>query len=249
MLSPAEIDRYARQMALPGIGRAGQERLQSASVLLVGVGGLGSASSQYLAAAGVGRIGLVDGDRVERSNLQRQVVHGEGSVGQPKVASAAARLAEANPHVRLDTYDCYLTATNAAEIAADYDVILDGADNFPARFLCNDIGFALRKPVVHAAVERFAGEVTVFAPHAGGPCYRCLLPVPPDPDAVPADADARVLGALAGVIGSLQALEALKWLVGLGDPLVGRMVHLDALRGCWREIRLRRDPACPLCGG
>ena len=248
MLTPQENERYVRQMVLPEVGPAGQERLGAASVLVVGVGALGSASSIYLAAAGVGRIGLVDADRVERSNLHRQIVHGESSVGRSKLASALARLAETNPQVKLEPHDCYLNAANARAIAASYDLIIDGADNFPARFLCNDLGYFLRKPVVHASVLRFAGQVAVFAPHQDGPCYRCLLPAPPAPGAVPSCAEAGVLGAMAGVMGSLQALEALKWILGVGESLTGRMVHFDGLRGRWREFRLRRDPSCPLCG-
>lgn len=248
MLDAREAARYARQFALPGMGREGQERLKSGSVLVVGAGALGSASALYLAAAGVGRIGLVDADTVDVSNLQRQVLYGESDIGQKKTAAAAARLRNLNPHLEIETYDTWLEAANALAIATRYDVILDGADNFPARYLCNDTGFFLGKPVVHASILRFAGQVAVFHPSVGGPCYRCLLPVSPAAGAVPTCAEAGVLGALPGILGSMQAMEALKLLLGLGDPLVGRVLHYDALAARTREITLRKDPACALCG-
>ena len=248
MMTDAEWERYARHLCLPGVGPDGQERLKAGSALIVGVGALGSASALYLAAAGIGRLGLIDGDTVERSNLQRQILHGESSVGKPKLASAMARLADTNPHVILEPHEGRLTAANALAIAGQYDVIIDGADNFPARFLCNDTGWFLGKPVVHASILRFEGQVSVFHPRAGGPCYRCLLPKPPQPGAVPTCAEAGVFGALPGILGSLQAMETLKLLLGLGEPLAGRVLHYDALRGRAREVTLRKDPDCPLCG-
>ena len=248
MLDAKEAARYSRQIALPGVGREGQERLKNGSVLVVGAGALGSASSLYLAAAGVGRIGLVDADTVDRSNLQRQVLYGESSVGQPKLAAAAARLRDLNPHLEIELHETWLDASNALAIAGKYDVILDGADNFPARYLCNDTGFFLGKPVVHASILRFAGQVSVFHPAMGGPCYRCLLPVSPAAGAVPTCAEAGVLGALPGILGSMQAMEVLKLLLGIGDSLTGRVLHYDALAGRSREITLRKDPSCALCG-
>lgn len=243
-----EAARYSRQIALPGVGHAGQERLKAGSVLVVGAGALGSASSLYLAAAGVGRIGLVDADTVDRSNLQRQVIYGESNVGQSKLTAAAARLHELNPYLEIETHETWLDASNALAIAEGYDVILDGADNFPSRYLCNDTGYFLGKPVVHASILRFAGQVSVFHPTAGGPCYRCLLPVSPAAGAVPTCAEAGVLGALPGILGSMQAMEALKILLGIGEPLQGRVLHYDALAGRTREIALRKDPSCALCG-
>lgn len=248
MLDAMEATRYARQIALPGVGREGQERLKAGSVLVVGAGALGSASSLYLAAAGVGRIGIVDADTVDRSNLQRQVLYGESNVGQPKLAAAAARLRDLNPHIEITTHETWLDASNALAIAANYDVLVDGADNFPARYLCNDTGFFLGKPVVHASILRFAGQVSVFHPAMGGPCYRCLLPVSPAAGAVPTCAEAGVLGALPGILGSLQAMEVLKLLLGIGESLTGRVLHYNALAGRTREITLRKDPDCRLCG-
>ena len=248
MLTDAELARYARHLSLPQVGYHGQEKLKAGSVLIVGAGALGSASALYLAAAGVGRIGIIDADTVERSNLQRQILHGENTVGKSKVASAAARLSETNPHVQVETYDTWFTAKNAMEIAAKYDVLLDGADNFPTRFLTNDVAYFLRKPVVHASILRFEGQASVFAPHLGGPCYRCLLPTPPTADAVPSCAEAGVFGALPGILGSLQAMESLKVLLGIGSPMIGKIFHYDALSARSREILLRKDPDCPLCG-
>ena len=248
MLSEDEISRYARHFNLPGVGVDGQERLKNGSALVVGVGALGSASAMYLAAAGVGRIGLVDDDRVDRSNLQRQILYGEKDLGRTKVAAAADRLRDMNPHITIETHAVRLNATNAPAIVQPYDVIIDGADNFPARFLCNDAGWFFHKPVVHASILRFAGQVSVFAPRDGGPCYRCLLPKPPAADAVPSCAEAGVLGALPGILGSMQAMEVLKLLLGLGTSLRGRVWHYDAFSGRTREITLNRDPQCPLCG-
>lgn len=248
MLSEKETNRYARHFSLPGVGLAGQERLKAGSVVIVGAGALGSASAMYLAAAGVGRIGLVDADIVDSSNLQRQILYGEKDPGRRKVDAAADRLREMNPYVSVETHAVRLDAENAPAIVTGYDIILDGADNFPARFLCNDAGWFFGKPVVHASILRFAGQVSVFHPRQGGPCYRCLVPKPPSADAVPTCAEAGVLGALPGILGSMQAMEVLKILLGLGSPLIGRVWHYDAFAGRTREITLPRDPECPLCG-
>ena len=247
-LTAAERQRYARHLSIPGVGIEGQLRLKRSSVLLIGSGGLGSPAALYLAAAGVGRLGLVDPDAVELSNLQRQILHGQSWLGKPKLESAAARLAEVNPHVVVDLHPVRFTPDNALEIAADYDVILDGCDNFPTRFLTNDAAFFLRKPLVYGAIQRFEGQLAVFAPHLGGPCYRCLLPEAPEPGTVPSCAEAGVLGVLPGIIGSLQAMESIKLLLGIGDAPSGRLTTYDALRSSFRAIALRRDPACRLCG-
>lgn len=240
--------RYARHLILPGFGREGQERLKEGSVLCIGAGGLGSPALMYLAAAGVGRIGVVDPDVVDESNLQRQVLFGTGDVGRAKVDVAAGRLREINPHIALEPHRVRLTRDNAMDLAARYDLLLDGTDNFPTRYLCNDVAVRLGKANVHGAIHRFEGQVSVFAPHLGGPCYRCLFPEPPPPGAVPSCAEGGVLGVLPGLVGALQAVEAIKLLAGLGAPLVGRLLHVDALSMRHREIRLRRDPACALCG-
>jgi len=247
-LTAAERQRYARHLSIPGVGIEGQLRLKRSSVLLIGSGGLGSPAALYLAAAGVGRLGLVDPDAVELSNLQRQILHGQSWLGKPKLESAAARLAEVNPHVVVDCHPVRFTPENALEIAAGYDVILDGCDNFPTRFLSNDTAFFLKKPLIYGAIQRFEGQLAVFAPHLGGPCYRCLLPEAPEPGTVPSCAEAGVLGVLPGIIGSLQAMEAIKLLLGIGDAPTGRLTTYDALRSSFRAIALRRDPACRLCG-
>lgn len=248
MLSTEEKARYARHFSLSQVGVEGQEKLKNSSVLCIGAGGLGSPSSLYLAAAGVGRIGIVDPDVVEISNLQRQILHGQSTLGKSKLASAEARLGEINPHVQLEKHDCAFTSANAMEIASQYDVIIDGTDNFPTRYLSNDVAFLLKKPNVYASIFRFEGQLSVFAPHLGGPCYRCMLPQPPDPGTVPSCAEAGVLGVLPGIIGSLQAMEALKLLLGAGEPPLGRLLHYDALNTQFRQFNLRRDPECPLCG-
>jgi adenylyltransferase/sulfurtransferase len=248
MLSNAEKARYARHFSLSQVGQEGQEKLKNASVLCIGTGGLGSPSTLYLAAAGVGRIGLVDSDVVEISNLQRQILHGESTLGKSKLDSAEARLRDINPHVTIEKHACNFTAENAMEIAANYDIIIDGTDNFPTRYLSNDVAFFLKKPNIYASIFRFEGQLSVFAPHLGGPCYRCMLPQPPDPGTVPSCAEAGVLGVLPGIIGSLQAMEAIKLLLGAGEPPLGRLLHYDALQTKFREFNLRRDPECPLCG-
>jgi adenylyltransferase/sulfurtransferase len=247
-LTASEKARYARHLSVPGVGEDGQRRLKASSVLLVGCGGLGAPAALYLAAAGVGRLGLVDGDIVERSNLQRQIIHGESSVGTPKLDSAIARLRDLNPDIELVPHATRLRPDNAAAIAADYDLILDGSDNFATRFLTNDLAFFQRKPCVYGAIFQFDGQVGVFAPHRGGACYRCMIPTTPPPGAAPSCAEAGVLGVLPGVIGSLQAMEAIKWLLDLGEPPLGKLICYDALRSSFRTIALRPDPGCALCG-
>jgi adenylyltransferase/sulfurtransferase len=246
-LSSEEVLRYSRQLILPGVGVEGQKRLKAARVLCIGAGGLGSPSALYLAAAGVGTIGLVDFDVVDATNLHRQILHGTSDVGRKKLESARSRLREANPNVRVELHQVRLTAENALQIVKDYDVVLDGTDNFPARYLVNDVCVFSGKPNVYGAVSRFEGQCSVFAPSLGGPCYRCLYPEPPPPGAVPNCAEAGVFGVLPGIIGVMQAIETIKLVAGLGDPLVGRLVHFDALKTRFREFRLRRDPACPVC--
>lgn len=247
-LTPEERQRYARHLSIPDVGEEGQRRLKGSSVLCIGTGGLGSPAALYLAAAGVGRIGLIDPDTVDRSNLQRQILHGESWVGKPKLESAAARLREINPHVALELHPVRFTTDNALDLVSRYDVVLDGCDNFPTRFLSNDSCFLLKKPCVYGSIFRFEGQVTVFAPHLGGPCYRCMLPSMPPPGAAPSCEEAGVLGVLPGVIGSLQAMETIKLLLGLGEPPLGKLTCYDALRTSFRSLRLRRDPACRLCG-
>ncbi|HXA10294.1 MAG TPA: molybdopterin-synthase adenylyltransferase MoeB [Chthoniobacterales bacterium] len=247
-LGEEERRRYSRHIMLPEIGVAGQERLKAARVLCLGTGGLGSPAALYLAAAGVGTIGLVDDDRVALSNLHRQLLHGTKDVGRPKTESARDRLVETNPHVAVQLHACRFTSGNAEGILRDYDLIVDGTDNFATRYLSNDVAVFARKPNVYGSIFRFDGQATVFAPHLGGPCYRCLFPEPPPPGAVPSCAEAGVLGVLPGMIGTLQATEALKLILGLGETLVGRLVHFDALKMKFREFNLRRDPDCPVCG-
>jgi molybdopterin/thiamine biosynthesis adenylyltransferase/rhodanese-related sulfurtransferase len=246
-LSSAELVRYARHLTLPEVGPSGQERLQRARVLLVGAGGLGSPAALYLAAAGIGTLGIVDGDAVELSNLQRQVLHGSGSVGIPKTDSARARLHELNPHVTVATHAVRLDAGNALPILGGYDLAIDGSDNFPTRYLVNDASVLLGKPYVYGSIFRFDGQVSVFGA-SGGPCYRCLFADPPPPDLVPNCAEAGVLGVLPGIIGSLQALEAIKWILGAGESLVGRLLLVDALQLKFRELAVSRDPECAVCG-
>lgn len=248
-LTATEQQRYSRHLMIPEVGVGGQLRLKSAAVLLVGCGALGSPAALYLAAAGVGRLGLVDPDVVDVTNLQRQILHGGSWVGRPKLESAVARLAEINPHVRVEPHLERFTAENAMRIAAGYDLIMDGSDNFPTRFLTNDVAFFQRKPLVYGAIHRFEGQTTVFAPHLGGPCYRCLLPTMPPPGSVPSCQEAGVFGVLPGVIGTLQAVEALKWILGIGELPLGQMTVFDALQSRFRTIKLPRDPACRLCGG
>ena len=239
--------RYDRQILLPELGEAGQARLAAARVLIVGAGGLGSPVALYLAAAGVGRLGLVDFDAVDETNLQRQVIYGTSDVGRPKLTAAAARLGDLNPEVELDLHEQPFGASNARALVSAYDVVVDGTDNFPARYLVNDACVMEGTPNVFGSVFRFEGQASVFA-MPGGPCYRCLHPEPPPPGLIPSCAEAGVLGVLPGVIGTIQATEAIKIVTGMGELLVGRLLLYDALRLRFREIALARDPDCPVCG-
>ncbi|MEX1045492.1 MAG: molybdopterin-synthase adenylyltransferase MoeB [Chthoniobacterales bacterium] len=247
MFSQDELQRYARQMVMPEFGVAGQEKLQAARVLLIGAGGLGSPAALYLAAAGVGTLGIVDPDAVELSNLHRQILHGTAEVGRPKVESAAARLGGINPHVRVEAIGERFGAANALDLVRGWDVVVDGCDNFPTRYASNDACVALRIPNVYGSVWRFEGQVSVFAPHLGGPCYRCVNPRAPEPGTVASCAEAGVLGVMPGLVGTLQALEAIKVLAGTGEPLVGRLLHIDGAALKFREFTLRRDPECARC--
>lgn len=247
-LTPEELRRYGRHLALTGFGLDAQRRLRHSAVLCIGLGGLGSPATMYLAAAGIGRLGLVDPDVVDSSNLQRQVLHGESDIGRLKLESARETLSEINPHVELVPFQERFCRDNAQRIAAGFDLILDGTDNFATRYLSNDLAVLTGKPNVYGSIFRFEGQVSVFAPHLGGPCYRCLFPEPPAPGTVPSCAEGGVLGVLPGIIGSMQALEAIKLLTGIGTPLAGRLIHFDALHFRFREIKLRRDPHCALCG-
>ncbi len=247
-LSNEEIARYSRHLIMPEVGMEGQRRLKAASVLLIGTGGLGSPLGLYLAAAGIGRLGLVDFDVVDQSNLQRQIIHGTKDVGRLKLHSAKDRLADINPHVQVDTYETALRAENALDILKNYDVIIDGTDNFPTRYLANDASVLLGKPNVYGSIFRFDGQASVFFPKAGGPCYRCLYPEPPPPGLVPSCAEGGVLGILPGIVGIIQATEAVKLIIGQGEPLIGRLLLFDALKMKFRELKLRRNPECPLCG-
>ena len=247
MLTSDETRRYSRHILLPEIGLAGQTKLKESSVLLIGAGGLGSPIALYLAAAGVGHLGIIDADVVDESNLQRQIIHGTSSLGRPKTESARERIGDLNPHVDVTLHDEPFVSANAMAIAAGYDVIIDGTDNFPTRYLSNDVAVFLGKPNIYGSIYRFEGQVSVFhAPH--GPCYRCLYSEPPPPGMVPSCAEGGVLGILPGVIGTLQATEAIKILLGIGEPLIGRLMIYDALAMRFRELKLRRDPACPVCG-
>ncbi|MBI5496296.1 MAG: molybdopterin-synthase adenylyltransferase MoeB [Deltaproteobacteria bacterium] len=246
-LSREDRARYARHLSLPEVGEEGQRKLLAARVLVVGAGGLGSPCLYYLAAAGVGTLGVVDDDAVDVSNLQRQILHRTADAGTPKVDSAARALTALNPGLRVDKHAIRLTADNAVDLLRGYDVVVDGTDNFPTRYLLNDASVILRKPVVHGSVFRFEGQVSVFFPGAG-PCYRCLYPAPPPADLAPSCVEGGVLGVLPGVVGTLQATETLKLLLGRGTPLIGRLLQFDALALRFRETRLRADPACPACG-
>jgi adenylyltransferase/sulfurtransferase len=247
-LSNEEIRRYSRHLILPEFGMEGQRKLKQGSVLLIGTGGLGSPLALYLAAAGVGHIGLVDFDIVDESNLQRQIIHGTSTLGIRKTESAKMRLRDLNPHIDIATYDVQITSENAFDLIRPYDVIVDGTDNFPTRYLTNDACVMLGKPNVYGSIFRFEGQATVFSPKHGGPCYRCLYPEPPPPGLVPSCAEGGVLGVLPGVIGTIQATEAIKLLTGIGEPLIGRLLLYDALAMRFRELKLRRNPDCPVCG-
>src|SRR6478752_5336620 len=247
-LSAEQRARYSRHLLIPEVGEEGQQKLLDARVLLIGAGGLGSPSSLYLAAAGVGTLGIVDADIVDDSNLQRQIVHSTNTLGEPKVLSAKRALEALNPDVNVVTYEERLTSENVERILADgWDVIVDGADNFPTRYLINDAAVWHNIPLVHGSIYRFEGQATVFKP-GDGPCYRCLFPQPPPPELAPSCAEGSVLGVLPGIIGSLQASEALKLCLGIGEPLVGRLLLFDALETEFSEVNLRRDPNCPVCG-
>jgi molybdopterin/thiamine biosynthesis adenylyltransferase/rhodanese-related sulfurtransferase/molybdopterin converting factor small subunit len=246
-LSKDEILRYSRHLIMPEVGMEGQLKLKKASVLLVGAGGLGAPLGLYLAAAGVGRIGIVDFDVVDFTNLQRQVIHGTKDVGRKKLDSAIDSMTDINPYVQLERYETALTSENALEILKNYDIIVDGTDNFPTRYLVNDACVLLGKPNVYGSIFRFEGQATVFA-YEGGPCYRCLYPEPPPPGLVPSCAEGGVLGILPGTLGLIQATETVKLILGIGEPLVGRLLLYDALGMRFRELKLRRNPECPVCG-
>ena len=249
VLSPEQRSRYSRHLLIPEVGEEGQQRLLDARVLLVGAGGLGSPASLYLAAAGVGTLGIVDADVVDESNLQRQIVHSTERIGEPKVSSAKRTLEALNPDVRVVPFQERLTSENVDRILGEgWDVIVDGADNFPTRYLVNDASVWSGIPVVHGSIFRFEGQVTVFAPGAGGPCYRCLFPQPPPPELAPSCAEGGVLGVLPGIIGSIQANEALKLVLGRGDSLAGRLLLFDALSTTLDEVTVKRNPDCPVCG-
>jgi len=246
-LSHAEVLRYSRHLLLPEVGVEGQRKLKAARVLTIGAGGLGSPLSLYLAAAGVGTIGIVDFDVVDLTNLQRQIVHGTSTLGHSKLESAKARLTDLNPNVNVIGHEARLTSENALDIIREYDIVVDGTDNFPTRYLVNDACVLLGKPNVYGSIFRFEGQASVFYAKEG-PCYRCLYSEPPPPGLVPSCAEGGVLGVLPGIIGSLQALETIKWIIGAGDSLVGRLVLFDALKLRFRELKLRKDPSCPICG-
>jgi sulfur-carrier protein adenylyltransferase/sulfurtransferase len=246
-LTHEQRERYGRHILLPEVGEAGQQKLLESRVLLLGAGGLGSPAALYLAAAGVGTIGIIDMDVVDSSNLQRQILHNTDRIGERKVDSAKKTLTALNPDVNVVTYDVRLGADNVLDIIDGYDVIVDGTDNFPTRYLVNDAALLKCIPVVHGSIFRFEGQVSVFQPYVG-PCYRCLLPEPPPPELAPSCSEAGVIGVLPGIIGSIQALEAIKLLLGIGDPLIGRLLAYDALEQSFRTFKVRRDPNCPACG-
>jgi molybdopterin/thiamine biosynthesis adenylyltransferase/rhodanese-related sulfurtransferase len=246
-LTAEQRNRYQRHLLLPEVGDAGQQKLLASKVLLLGAGGLGSPAALYLAAAGVGTIGIIDMDVVDASNLQRQILHNMDRIGDRKVDSAKKTLTALNPDVNVVTYDVRLGADNVLEIIDGYDLIVDGTDNFPTRYLVNDASLVKRIPVVHGSIFRFEGQATVFAPYEG-PCYRCLIPEPPPPELAPSCAEAGVLGVLPGIIGSIQAIEAIKVLLGLGEPLIGRLLAYDSLEQSFRTFKVNRDPNCPACG-
>jgi len=243
-----EIARYSRHLIMPEVTLEGQKRIKAASILCIGTGGLGSPIALYLAAAGVGRLGLVDFDVVDFSNLQRQILHGTEDVGRKKLNSAQDRIKAINPNVQVDLHNCLFRSDNAMELVKSYDMVIDGTDNFPTRYLSNDVCVLAKKPNVYGSIFRFEGQSTVFAPHLGGPCYRCMLPEPPPPGMVPSCAEGGVLGVLPGLIGVIQAIEAIKLIIGIGESLIGRLVSFDALKMHFKEFKIRRDPECPVCG-
>jgi sulfur-carrier protein adenylyltransferase/sulfurtransferase len=246
-LNREEFLRYGRHLIIPEVGLEGQRRLKSASVLIIGAGGLGSPLAFYLTAAGVGRIGIVDFDVVDLSNLQRQILHTTKDVGRSKLESAREKLESLNPNVKIETYEMRLTSENALDLIKEYDIVVDGTDNFPTRYLVNDACVFLKKPNVYGSIFRFEGQVSVFYADKG-PCYRCLYKEPPPPGLVPSCAEGGVLGVLPGIIGTIQALETIKLILGIGEPLIGKLLLFDALRMKFRELKLRKDPECPVCG-
>jgi molybdopterin/thiamine biosynthesis adenylyltransferase/rhodanese-related sulfurtransferase len=247
-LNNEEIRRYSRHLILPEVGLAGQKKIKAASVLCIGAGGLGSPIAMYLAAAGIGKIGIVDFDVVDYSNLQRQILHSDADVGHPKAVSAKETIAGINPYCEVVIHNTAINSGNAFELIRPYDIVVDGTDNFPTRYLTNDACVLLKKPNVYGSIFRFEGQASVFAPHLGGPCYRCLYPEPPPPGMVPSCAEGGVLGVLPGIIGCIQATEILKLAIGKGTSMVGRLLLFNALDMKFRELKLRRDPACPICG-
>ena len=247
-LNNDEIRRYSRHLILPEVGLAGQKKIKATKVLCIGAGGLGSPIAMYLAAAGIGKIGIVDFDTVDFSNLQRQIIHGTEDVGRPKAVSAKETIASINPNVEVVIHNTRISSENALDLIGQYDIVVDGTDNFPTRYLTNDACVLLNKPNVYGSIFRFEGQASVFAPHLGGPCYRCLYPEPPPPGMVPSCAEGGVLGVLPGIIGCIQATEILKLALGKGSSLIGRLVLFNALDMKFRELKLRRDPACPICG-
>jgi adenylyltransferase/sulfurtransferase len=248
LFTEEQVVRYARHIILPQIGGEGQRKLLEAKVLCIGAGGLGSPVAMYLAAAGVGTLGILDFDTVDLTNLQRQVIHGTSDVGRPKVESAASRLREINPGISVVPHDTILTSQNAFEILEPYDLVVDGTDNFPVRYLVNDATQMLRKPLVYGSIFQFEGQATVFMPGPETPCYRCLFPEPPPPGTVPSCAEGGVFGVLPGIVGCIQAAEAIKVVTGVGEPLVGRLLLFDALGMDFQTVKLRWDPECPVCG-
>jgi sulfur-carrier protein adenylyltransferase/sulfurtransferase len=247
-LNNDEIRRYSRHLILPEVGLAGQKKIKAASVLCIGAGGLGSPIAMYLAAAGIGKIGIVDFDTVDFSNLQRQILHTDADVGRSKAESAKETIRGINPHCEVVIHNTRISSENALDLIRPYDIVVDGTDNFPTRYLTNDACVILKKPNVYGSIFRFEGQASVFAPHLGGPCYRCLYPEPPPPGEVPSCAEGGVLGVLPGIIGCIQATEILKLAIGKGNLLVGRLLLFDALKMKFSELKLRRDPACPVCG-
>jgi molybdopterin/thiamine biosynthesis adenylyltransferase/rhodanese-related sulfurtransferase len=243
-----EIARYSRHLIMPEVTLDGQKRIKAASVLCIGTGGLGSPIALYLAAAGIGRLGLVDYDVVDFSNLQRQILHGTDDVGRKKLNSARDRIKAVNPNVQVELHDMMFRSENAMQVVQDYDIVIDGTDNFPTRYLSNDVCVLTKKPNIYGSIFRFDGQCTVFAPHLGGPCYRCMFPEPPPPGMVPSCAEGGVLGVLPGIIGVMQAIEAIKMIIGIGDSLIGRLVSFDALKLRFKEFKIRKDPGCPICG-
>ena len=247
-LNNDEIRRYSRHLILPEVGLAGQKKIKAASVLCIGAGGLGSPIAMYLAAAGIGKLGIVDFDTVDYSNLQRQILHTDADVGRSKAESAKETIRGINPHCEVVIHNTRISSENALDLIRPYDIVVDGTDNFPTRYLTNDACVLLKKPNVYGSIFRFEGQASVFAPHLGGPCYRCLYPEPPPPGLVPSCAEGGVLGVLPGIIGCIQATEILKLAIGRGSSLVGRLLLFNALDMKFRELKLRRDPACPVCG-